>query len=114
MSALLTVENLTVHYGAIQALKGISFSVNDGEVITLIGSNGAGKTTTLHAISNIIKKTAGKVTFQDNDITSAPADAIVKTGLIQVPEGRRIFSNLTVRENLEMGAYTCIIPSTPP
>ena len=106
MSALLTVENLTVHYGAIQALKGISFSVNEGEVITLIGSNGAGKTTTLHAISNIIKKTAGKVTFQDNDITSTPADAIVKTWLIQVPEGRRIFSNLTVRENLEMGAYT--------
>ena len=106
MSALLTVENLTVHYGAIQALKGISFSVNEGEVITLIGSNGAGKTTTLHAISNIIKKTAGKVTFQDNDITSVPADAIVKTGLIQVPEGRRIFSNLTVRENLEMGAFT--------
>ena len=106
MSTLLTVENLTVHYGAIQALKGISFSVNEGEVITLIGSYGAGKTTTLHAISNIIKKTAGKVTFQDNDITSAPADAIVKTGLIQVPEGRRIFSNLTVRENLEMGAYT--------
>jgi len=106
MSSLLTVENLTVHYGAIQALKGISFSVNEGEVITLIGSNGAGKTTTLHAISNIIKKTAGKVTFQDSDITSVPADAIVKTGLIQVPEGRRIFSNLTVRENLEMGAYT--------
>lgn len=106
MSTLLTVENLTVHYGAIQALKGISFSVNEGEVITLIGSNGAGKTTTLHAISNIIKKTAGKVTFQDTDITSVPADAIVKTGLIQVPEGRRIFSNLTVRENLEMGAYT--------
>lgn len=106
MSSLLTVENLTVHYGAIQALKGISFSVNEGEVITLIGSNGAGKTTTLHAISNIIKKTAGKVTFQDTDITSVPADAIVKTGLIQVPEGRRIFSNLTVRENLEMGAYT--------
>ncbi|MBO4704543.1 MAG: ABC transporter ATP-binding protein [Spirochaetaceae bacterium] len=103
---MLTVENLTVHYGAIQALKGISFSVNEGEVITLIGSNGAGKTTTLHAISNIIKKTAGKVTFQDNDITSVPADAIVKTGLIQVPEGRRIFSNLTVRENLEMGAFT--------
>ncbi len=106
MSSLLNVENLTVHYGAIQALKGISFSVNEGEVITLIGSNGAGKTTTLHAISNIIKKTAGKVTFQDTDITSVPADAIVKTGLIQVPEGRRIFSNLTVRENLEMGAYT--------
>jgi len=106
MSSLLNVENLTVHYGAIQALKGISFSVNEGEVITLIGSNGAGKTTTLHAISNIIKKTAGKVTFQDTDITSVPADAIVKTGLIQVPEGRRIFSNLTVRENLEMGAFT--------
>ena len=106
MSSLLTVENLTVYYGAIQALRGISFSVNEGEVITLIGSNGAGKTTTLHAISNIIKKTGGKVLFQDQDITSVPADSIVRTGLIQVPEGRRIFSNLTVRENLEMGAFT--------
>ena len=106
MSSLLTVENLTVYYGAIQALRGISFSVNEGEVITLIGSNGAGKTTTLHAISNIIKKTSGKVIFQDEDITSMSADSIVRTGLIQVPEGRRIFANLTVRENLEMGAFT--------
>ncbi len=106
MSTLLNVDNLTVHYGAIQALRGISFSVDEGEIITLIGSNGAGKTTTLHAISNIIKKTSGSVTFQGQDITSIGADTIVRTGLIQVPEGRRIFSNLTVRENLEMGAYT--------
>ncbi|MCR4940144.1 MAG: ABC transporter ATP-binding protein [Treponemataceae bacterium] len=103
---MLNVDNLTVHYGAIQALRGISFSVDEGEIITLIGSNGAGKTTTLHAISNIIKKTSGSVTFQGQDITSIGADTIVRTGLIQVPEGRRIFSNLTVRENLEMGAYT--------
>ncbi len=106
MSTLLTVDNLTVHYGAIQALRGISFSVDEGEIITLIGSNGAGKTTTLHSISNIIKKTSGTVTFQGEDITSTSADAIVRTGLIQVPEGRRIFSNLSVRENLEMGAFT--------
>ena len=106
MSTLLTVDNLTVHYGAIQALRGISFSVDEGEIITLIGSNGAGKTTTLHSISNIIKKTSGTVTFQGENITSTSADAIVRTGLIQVPEGRRIFSNLSVRENLEMGAFT--------
>lgn len=106
MSTLLSVDNLTVHYGAIQALRGISFSVDEGEIITLIGSNGAGKTTTLHAISNIIKKSSGTVTFQGQDVSSTSADSIVRTGLIQVPEGRRIFSNLTVRENLEMGAYT--------
>ncbi|MBO4731450.1 MAG: ATP-binding cassette domain-containing protein, partial [Spirochaetaceae bacterium] len=101
---MLKVENLVVHYGAIKALRGISFEVNEGEIISLIGSNGAGKTTTLHALSNIIKKTDGKVVFEDEDITSLPADAIVKKGLIQVPEGRRIFANLTVKENLEMGA----------
>ena len=103
---MLKVENLVVHYGAIKALRGISFEVNEGEIISLIGSNGAGKTTTLHALSNIIKKTDGKVVFEDEDITSLPADAIVKKGLIQVPEGRRIFANLTVKENLEMGAFT--------
>ncbi|MDR0759966.1 MAG: ABC transporter ATP-binding protein [Treponema sp.] len=103
---MLTVDKLTVHYGAIQALRGISFEVEQGEIITLIGSNGAGKTTTLHGISNIIKKTAGSVVFDGRDITSLPPDRIVAAGLVQVPEGRRIFANLTVRDNLEMGAYT--------
>ena len=103
---MLKVENLVVHYGAIKALRGISFEVNEGEIISLIGSNGAGKTTTLHALSNIIKKTDGKVVFEDEDITSFQPDTIVKKSLIQVPEGRRIFANLTVKENLEMGAFT--------
>ena len=103
---MLKVTDLTVHYGAIQALRGISFDVNQGEIITLIGSNGAGKTTTLHSISNIIKKTSGKVEFEGADITNVSPDAIVKTGLIQVPEGRRVFANMSVKENLEMGAYT--------
>ncbi|MGL4985670.1 MAG: ABC transporter ATP-binding protein [Treponemataceae bacterium] len=103
---MLNVENLTVHYGAIQAISDINFTVNEGEIITLIGSNGAGKTTTLHALSNILKKTSGKITFQGNDITNMNADAIVKAGLIHVPEGRRIFANMSVKENLEMGAFT--------
>jgi branched-chain amino acid transport system ATP-binding protein len=103
---MLKVSGLTVHYGAIQALKGISFEVAQGEIITLIGSNGAGKSTTLHGISNIIKKTAGTVSFDGRDITAVPPDRIVASGLVQVPEGRRIFANLTVRDNLEMGAYT--------
>lgn len=103
---MLKVTDLKVHYGAIQALRGISFDVNEGEIITLIGSNGAGKTTTLHSISNIIKKTSGNVEFEGNDITSTSPDLIVKTGLIQVPEGRRVFANMTVKENLEMGAFT--------
>jgi branched-chain amino acid transport system ATP-binding protein len=103
---LLIVENLIINYGAIRALKGISFEVVEGEIITLIGANGAGKTTTLHAISNIIKKTSGLVTFNGKDITSLPPDRIVADALVQVPEGRRIFANLSVRDNLEMGAYT--------
>jgi len=103
---LLKVENLTVNYGAIRALRGVSFEVAEGEIISLIGANGAGKTTTLHAISNIIKKAQGTVTFNGNDISATPPDRIVAAGLVQVPEGRRIFANLTVRENLEMGAYT--------
>ncbi|MDR1030231.1 MAG: ABC transporter ATP-binding protein [Treponema sp.] len=105
-SVLLEVSDLTVHYGAIQALRGISFEVAQGEIITLIGSNGAGKTTTLHAISNIIKKTRGTVRFEGVDISTLPPDRIVASRLIQVPEGRRIFANLTVGDNLEMGAYT--------
>ena len=103
--SLLEVKNLVVSYGAIKALRGISFSVEQGEVISLIGSNGAGKTTTLHSISNLIKKNSGSIFFEGTDITNLSADKIVKMGLIQVPEGRRVFANLSVKENLEMGAY---------
>lgn len=103
---MLKVTDLTVHYGAIEALHGISFEVNEGEIISLIGSNGAGKTTTLHALSNIVKKTRGTVMFEGQDITRLAPDSIVRTGLIQVPEGRRIFANMSVHENLELGAYT--------
>jgi branched-chain amino acid transport system ATP-binding protein len=105
MSTLLDVKNLSVSYGAIKALRDISFTVEEGEVITLIGSNGAGKTTTLHAVSNILKKQAGTVSFNGENITNTAPDKIVKLHLIQVPEGRRIFQNLSVRENLELGAY---------
>lgn len=102
---MLEVKDLNVSYGAIKALKGISFSVDEGEIITLIGSNGAGKTTTLHSISNIIRKQSGTILFNGTDITNLSADKIVKQNLIQVPEGRRIFANLSVKENLELGAY---------
>ncbi|MDR0597740.1 MAG: ABC transporter ATP-binding protein [Treponema sp.] len=102
---MLQVANLAVHYGSIQALRGISFDVAEGEIVTLIGSNGAGKTTTLHAISNIVRKTAGFVIFDGKDISALEPDRIVASRLIQVPEGRRVFANLTVRDNLEMGAY---------
>lgn len=104
--SMLEVKNLTVNYGSIKALRNISFSVEQGEVITLIGSNGAGKTTTLHSISNLIKKVDGSISFCGENITSMRADKIVRLGLIQVPEGRRVFSTMTVKENLEMGAYT--------
>ena len=104
--AILEVKNLVVNYGAIRALKGISFDVNEGEIISLIGSNGAGKTTTLHSISNLIKKQSGSVVFDGEDITNLQAAQIVHRGLIHVPEGRRIFANLSVKDNLEMGAYT--------
>ncbi|MDR0315836.1 MAG: ABC transporter ATP-binding protein [Treponema sp.] len=103
---MLKVEGLAVNYGAISALRGISFEVAPREIITLIGANGAGKTTTLHAISNIIKKSQGRVTFDGIDISAMPPDRIVAAGLVQVPEGRRIFANLSVRDNLEMGAYS--------
>ena len=104
--AILEVKNLVVNYGAIRALKGISFDVNEGEIISLIGSNGAGKTTTIHSISNLIKKQSGSVVFDREDITNLHAAQIVHRGLIHVPEGRRIFANLSVKDNLEMGAYT--------
>ncbi|MBR4599143.1 MAG: ATP-binding cassette domain-containing protein, partial [Treponema sp.] len=102
---MLEVNNLVVSYGAIRALKGISFNVENGEIISLIGANGAGKTTTLHSISNLIKKQSGSVIFKNEDITNTNPDKIVKAGLIHVPEGRRVFANLSVKENLEMGAY---------
>jgi branched-chain amino acid transport system ATP-binding protein len=105
MGEMLQVAGLTIHYGAIKALQGVSFSLNAGEIVTLIGSNGAGKTTTLRALSNIIKKTGGSVLFDGLDISDLPPDRIVKVGLIQSPEGRRIFANLSVKENLEIGAY---------
>jgi branched-chain amino acid transport system ATP-binding protein len=103
---LLKVENLVVNYGAIRALRGVSFDVGQGEIITLIGANGAGKSTILNAISNVIKKTSGVVIFDQKDISSVPPDRIVAQALVQVPEGRRIFANLSVCDNLEMGAYT--------
>ena len=103
--SMLEVKDLVVSYGAIKALRGISFDVDAGEIISLIGSNGAGKTTTLHSVSNLIKKVSGSITFDGVDISSLPADKIVQMGLIQVPEGRRVFANMSVKENLEMGAY---------
>ncbi len=103
--SMLEVKDLVVSYGAIKALRGISFTVEQGEIITLIGSNGAGKTTTLHSLSNLIKKASGSITFNGVDITNVGADKIVQMGLVQVPEGRRVFANMSVKENLEMGAY---------
>ena len=103
--ALLEVENLEVNYGMIKALKGISFSVEKGEIIALIVSNGAGKTTTLHTISGILPAASGKITYNGKNITKVPAHNIVKLGISQVPEGRRVFSQLSVYENLIMGAY---------
>ena len=94
--SMLEVKDLVVSYGAIKALKGISFNVEKGEIISLIGSNGAGKTTTLHSISGLIKKVSGSIYFDGTDITSLAADKIVHLGLIQVPEGRRVFANMSV------------------
>ena len=104
--ALLEVTDLKVNYGLIQAIKGVSFTVNKGEIVALIGANGAGKTTIMHSVCNLIPKAGGKVTFEGNDITNIPARKLVPMGISQVPEGRRIFQELTVAENLKMGAYT--------
>lgn len=103
--ALLEIKNLQVKYGVIPALKGISFSVEHGEVVAIIGANGAGKTTTLHAISSIVAKSGGNVFFKEQDITNKPAHEIVALGISQVQEGRGVFSNLSVLENLQLGAY---------
>ena len=102
---MLKIENINVFYGAIHAIKDISIEVNEGEIVTLIGANGAGKSTTLRTISGLLKPKTGKITFEGKDIAGIPAQAIVKTGISQVPEGRRVFANMTVMENLELGAY---------
>ncbi len=104
--ALLEVNNLEVYYGVICALKGISFHVNEGEIVSLIGANGAGKTTMMQSTVGIIPKKSGNVIFDGQDITKTPCHKIVQLGMTQVPEGRRIFQELTVYENLMMGAYT--------
>ncbi len=104
--ALLEVKDLQVYYGMIQALKGISFEVGQGEVVALIGANGAGKTTTLHAITGLLPIKNGTVTLAGTEITKAPPHKIVEMGMAHVPEGRRVFANLTVYQNLRMGAYT--------
>ena len=104
--AMLEVKDLEVYYGMIQAIKGISFEVNQGEVIALIGANGAGKTTTLHTITGLLSPKKGSVLFEGQDITKVPAHKIVSMGMAHVPEGRRVFSQLSVYGNLKLGAYT--------
>jgi branched-chain amino acid transport system ATP-binding protein len=103
---LLTLNDLSVFYGGICAIDGLSIEVGEGEIVTLIGANGAGKSTTLRAISGLVKIKAGTIEFNGTDITHLPADAIVRLGIGHSPEGRRVFSNMTVRENLELGAYS--------
>ena len=102
---ILTIENLSVHYGVIQALKDISFSVQSGEIYTLLGTNGAGKTTTLRTISRLIPRTSGKIEFNGKDISNVPSHTLPALGLCHVPEGRRVFPQLSVRDNLYLGAY---------
>ena len=104
--AILKVTDMAVNYGMIQAVKGISFEVEEGEIVALIGANGAGKTTTLHTVTGMIPAKSGKIEFDGADITKVPAHKIVSMGLAHVPEGRRVFAQLSVLENLKMGAYT--------
>jgi len=103
---LLEVDSLDVFYGAIHALKGLSLSVDEGEIVTLIGANGAGKSTTLKTISGLLRPRSGTIRFAGQEISRTPADRVVAMGLSQAPEGRRVFQNMTVRENLELGAFT--------
>ena len=103
---MLEVQDLEVYYGAIHALKGISFSLNKGEIVTLIGANGAGKSTTLNTISGLLRPRTGHIFFQGEEITQTLSEQIVRKGVIQVPEGRKIFATLSVMENMEMGAYS--------
>lgn len=102
---MLEIKNLNVHFGVIHALKGISITVNEGEIVTLIGANGAGKTTTLRTISGLKKPTSGEILLEGEDITDVSAQNRVRLGISHVPEGRRVFPGMTVLENLEMGAY---------
>ena len=103
---ILEIENLETHYGKIHALRSISFSVREGQIVTLLGANGAGKSTTLKAISGLIRATSGTIRYLGQDITRKPAHDIVKMGLIHVPEGRKIFKGMTITENLELGSFT--------
>ena len=102
---MLKVNNLNVHYGVINAVKNVTFDVNEGEIVALIGANGAGKTSIMHALSGLLKSTTGDIFFMDKNIKKMPAHKIIAEGLAQVPEGRRIFAQLSVEDNLEMGAY---------
>ena len=104
--ALLEVKDLEVNYGLIKAIKGVSFEVNEGEIVALIGANGAGKTTVMHAVNGLLQKANGSVTFLGQDVTNTPAHNMVYLGMAQVPEGRRIFQELSVYENLQMGFYS--------
>ena len=106
MGEMLSVKNINVFYGSIQALRDISFHVNEGEIVTLIGANGAGKTTPMHAISGLLKVQSGEIDYCGQNISKMEAHKIIRLGLAQVPEGRRVFSGLTVMQNLQMGAYT--------
>ena len=106
MGEMLRVSDLNVFYGSIHAIKDISFHVDEGEIVTLIGANGAGKTTTMHAISGLLKPKSGTIDFLGSRISQMEAHKIIRLGLAQVPEGRRVFSHLTVQENLSMGAFT--------
>jgi len=103
---VLQVENLNVYYGAIHALQGVSFNVDEGEIVTLIGANGAGKSTTLRTLSGLLRSRTGAITFKGQDLTTMPAEKIVEAGISHVPEGRKIFAPLSVKENLMMGAYS--------
>jgi branched-chain amino acid transport system ATP-binding protein len=103
---MLKIQDLHVHYGAIHAIKGVSLEVRDGEIVSLIGANGAGKTTILHTISGLVKATSGKITYNDVNLRATPPNKIVDLGMAHVPEGRHVFSRLTVMENLLMGAYS--------
>ena len=105
MSSLLEIRDLKVNYGGIEALKGVSFDVNEGEIVTLIGANGAGKSTTLRAIMSVVNPASGTISYEGKDITHAATHDIVQRGIVLVPEGRRVFPNLTVLENLRIGAY---------
>lgn len=104
--AMLEINDINVYYGAIHAIKGVTLSVNEGEIVTLIGANGAGKSTTLRTISGLLKPKTGNIKFLGKDIAGMPAHKIVREGISQVPEGRRIFAEMTVMENLELGAFT--------